>query len=159
MRDPHCYGAWGFGWACRLDLLLMEESQQSDGGRRVPGLSAKLAWCMSHRLDPDGDPWTDASLSVALTKRGIKVSVAFISSLRRGTRENTSFPVLAGFSQVFDVPLQFWSDERVARVVMTPRELPPGLADELDELSRRDPEELAAVLSLASRLLQQKSQA
>lgn len=87
------------------------------------------------------------------------MSVAFVSSLRRGTRENTSFPVLAGFSQVFDVPLQFWSDERVARVVMTPRELPPGLADELDELSRRDPEELAAVLSLASRLLQQKSQA
>lgn len=139
---------------CGLDSPVMEEPR--DAGRRMPGLGAKLSWCMAHRLDPDGDRWTDASLAVALTKTGVKVSVTFISSLRRGIKENASFPVLAGFSRVFGVPLQFWIDERVARVVMEPKELPQKLAKELDELSRSDPEELAAVLDLASRLLQEQ---
>ncbi|MHA6752175.1 hypothetical protein ACX31A_15100 [Dermacoccus nishinomiyaensis] len=133
----------------------MESSGQHVEGRRVPGLSERLSWCMANRLDPDGDKWTDASLAVALTKRGVKTSVTFINTLRRGVKENASFPVLEGFSRIFSVPLEFWSDERVAKVVMRPRDLPEALAEELAELSRRDPEELAAVLDLASRLLQQ----
>jgi len=56
---------------------------------------------------PGGRVWTNPEMVAQLAARGVQVTPAYLSMLRRGKRENPRLAVMAGLAKVFGVPTAY----------------------------------------------------
>ena len=82
------------------------------------GAVAELALRLNHLFTcttaPGGRVWTNPEMVVQLTARGVQVTPAYLSMLRRGKRENPSLVVMTGLATVFGVPTAYFYDPDTA---------------------------------------------
>lgn len=91
-------------------------SEDSDA---IPHLAERLdrLFRTVPRSDHGHELHTSASVADALQKQGISVTPTHIRALRTGRRTNPSFRLLAGLSELFRVPLDYFVDDSVAAEV------------------------------------------
>lgn len=71
----------------------------------------RLSALMASTRDPQGIPWTNASLASEVTTQGVEVTPQHISSLRSGARDNPSARLVVALAKALQVPTTYLLEE------------------------------------------------
>lgn len=79
----------------------------------LPFLASRLSALMASTRDPQGLPWTNASLAAEVTSHGVEVTPQHISSLRSGARDNPSARLVIALAKALGVTTTYLLEEEV----------------------------------------------
>ncbi|WP_433576260.1 helix-turn-helix domain-containing protein [Nocardia brasiliensis] len=80
----------------------------------APGFAARLNDLFATMRRPDGKPYSNAEVSMAMIAAGHRASRPYLSMLRSGKRCNPSPNTVDGLARFFGVPAAYFSDPSIA---------------------------------------------
>lgn len=137
---------------------------QAGGNDGLASFRENLEYLFDRRRRPDGQPYSNEEVAVAIREAGGEITAAYLSALRRGDRDDPRISYVSWLARFFRVPGAFFLDHPVnARVrsrlndgTDTRRDQPsprrPGaLFRDFDAMSPRGRDLLAGIMQAVDR--------
>ena len=115
-------------------------------------LADKINWLFENIRHPSGREYRYEEVEAATAENGRKITISYLSKLRRGEQNNPNWTVIRSLAQFFNVPVTYFYDETLSKDYLDQLKLAASIDPQTRQIALRSgrlsPKKKQAILNL-----------